>query len=177
VFELINGGNANEYTAKVKHASRKENLSSHLSWLNSFRFSHDGMSLITHKSTLFPQLKFLGETEIQIQSLNTGDKRLKSLIPSLFMLQDYCRGLDIAQNIEFSTLRNFGFSFRADSEATLNKYGAERKYIDPNNVEKTASWHFDINPGNWRGYIAWDSLGKEIWLTYVGPHLKTKEFD
>lgn len=42
-------------------------------------------------------------------------------------------------------------------------------------LQRVFSWHFNINPGAWRGYIDWDNNEKKIWIGYVGRHLRTKK--
>lgn len=177
VQQINENADIENYSAKVRHSSNQDNLRIHLPWLENLRYAaiKDGTSLLEESVTKFPDIIFLGNTQQQIKTLSAGDHKLKSLIRSLILLQEYCTNWT-SGNIDISALRVNGLYIRAESEATLRQFGSVRQYYDSSGGLRFFRWHFNINPGNWRGYIDWDNAKREIWLTYVGPHLPTKRF-
>ena len=177
VREIDENANIVDYGGKVKHSSNKKNLDVHLSWLE--KLAHpsiqDGKSLLIESGAMFPRIFFLGNTQQQIGLLGKNDYKLNSLIRSLISLQEYCNSWNTG-GMDIAGLRAHGLCIRTDGEATLQEFGSEREYYDPNGKKRIFKWHFDINPGEWRGYIDWDDTKREIWLTYVGHHLSTKRF-
>ena len=177
VREIDENASIIDYSAKLKHSSNKENIDVHLPWIAQLAHStiQDGKSLLSTRRAMFSRILFLGDTQQQIDTLGKNDYKLNSLIRSLISLQEYCKSWNTG-GLDIGGLRANGLCIRTDSEGTLQEFGSEREYYDPNGKKRIFKWHFDINPGEWRGYIDWDDTKREIWLTYVGSHLETKRF-
>lgn len=177
VTHLAGNDEIENYTASVRHASGTDTLNPHLNWLSTLRKLSvtDGDDLVRKRHILFPDIIFCGNAENQIMALRHSDPKLKSLVNSLNTLQEYCSDWN-AGNMDIDELRNRGIWIRPESETTLNLYGTDREFIDPFEEKRVFSWHFNINPGAWRGYIYWDNNKNKIWLAYAGPHLRTKKF-
>lgn len=163
---------------RIRHASDISHVNTHLDWLKnqSTIEIRDGQALLKAFPQIFPNLLLLGNTRTAIDGLYKSDQKIKHLIHNLQILQEYCRTWPKSQEDRIETIRSMGIAIRSESKATLEQFGDERQYTDPEGTIRTSNWHFSINPGTWRGYIDWDESQHNIWLTYLGPHLSTHKF-
>jgi hypothetical protein len=166
---MIEGGDIEAGTVHVIHAGQPAHVDEHSEWIQERLRSdvRDGDDLWNRRAELFPSLAFCEATNRQIKSLNST--MLRPVARRLFELHVYCQGwtgsgFDPDQLPARAT---------PESQPTLERYGAQRTFLCPDDVERTFSWHVRLTPHAWRIYFYPAPTNKTMIIGYIGPHLPT----
>lgn len=106
---------------------------------------------------------------------------LGALLNNLKILNGYCENSWKFGEIRLSHIKQLGVTtIKPESDQTLSKFGAERKFIDSNGKRSKDpfSIHFNL-PDDKRCYIKGfidENNNKKILIAYVGKHLRTVNF-
>ena len=169
-----------EESVDVYHASSKDHVLTHTSWLKSRSRTNviDGNNLWNRRRELLPNLDFCDSTAEQLTALQQGDPMLRSVVSRLFELEDYCQKWQAGP---FSPLQ-LPCKVTPDSQTTLQQYGSERTFLCPDGQQKLFSWHVRLTPLAWRIYFIPQEprssiqAGKIV-VGYIGSHLRTVRFN
>lgn len=155
----------------IRHASRRAHVARHDAWIGErIRTGvRDGVDLWSRRMALIPSLAFCGSVRAQLEGLNIGNPLLKSVRDRLFEFEDYCRTWN---NGPFD-MQQLPTRVSPESEATLNQYGAERRFLCPDGQERVFSLHVRITPGAWRIHFIPLADEHRILIGYIGRHLPT----
>lgn len=157
-----------EDKVKVKHISRALHIATHQTWISDYyeNLILDGVSLIQHGSFMYPDIVFCGKSVTQIHALGANDQYFKMLKNELDNMQRYCTEWDD----NYFNASKYGGRTNTESEATLNQYGYQRRFLIPGKGHQTFSWHTRLDR-NWRIHFFPVPAERKIYVGYVGKHL------
>lgn len=162
-------GDIEEEDVRVIHASRETHVDG--GWIRDRlqRDIQDGDGLWARRAELLPRLAFCDAVGPQVRSL--GTVMLPSVARRLFELDGFCRDWTEG-GFDTSRLPNA----TPESESTLRQYGHERTFRDPDDLERTFSWHVRLTPNAWRVYFDPVPGTRTMIIGYIGPHLRTVRY-
>lgn len=159
---------------RLKHASRKSHITEHASWLanrNAFRVRNGG-DIWELRVQILPQLNFSAHLQAIFESIGDNHFCFEPILRKLRNLQEVAAnwkaGPFLHEQIEGKA--------RQDSETTMQKYGAERKFLCSDDVRRTFCWHISL-PSGWRLYYEPNPQNHSIFVGYIGQHLSTVKFN
>ncbi|CAC9973829.1 hypothetical protein [Flavobacterium panici] len=165
----------------VYHCSYNNGNVSHAKWLEeTFKLKqakilegiHDIDDFLIKTSNLFKYLDFGTEVSNQIkgfESLNNSE--LKKAISYLLRLDKHLEKVNLGRD----TFDNYPGDVSNDGEATLKKYGEERKLPTHEGKIFQYSLHAKLG-GNLRIYMKPLEETSRVIIGYIGSHMRTKKF-
>ena len=154
----------------VQHASSTKHVASHADWIHTRMQTSvvTGEHLWQQREKFFPMLNWCPGVEDQMSHLPIVS--LASIVRGLFHLNAFClvwqQGAYDPGRIECAV--------SPESESTLSRYWAERRFLCPDGEQRVFNWHAKV--GQWR--IHFDpSVGPgNLLIGYAGKHLRTTKF-
>jgi len=161
----------------LNHAANLDDLDVHEQWIENCKKSaiQSPDDLFRLKNDYFPNIFFNQECVDQLKQMPGNSIHFNSILGKLFIIQEYCLQTH-SQTLDISALSDLGMNVRPDSASTLQKYGDCRMHYNSDGVKELFTFHFDLNPGEWRVYIKWNNTKRSIEFGYIGLHLPTSKF-
>lgn len=162
----------------LNHAACIGNLAVHEQWIENCKKSNiqTPEALFELQGDYFPNIYFNDSCVAQIRQMSGNSAHFNFILGKLFILQHYCISTT-SQILDLNLLSGLGLNnVRSESDSTLQKYSACRMFQNSQGDKELFTFHFDLNPGDWRVYIKWNSLNKNIEFGYIGKHLPTSKF-
>lgn len=160
----------------IRNFCNIETLNSHMVWWENFQKQSlkQSAELWEKKGEFFPNLGFSKEVESQLKMIGVSK--------TLFQIIDRLRALDKYvgdwQSGEFSFAdanQNTNLRISPESQTTLRKYGALRKFTIPNGNKMLFDLH--IKTGDLRFHFYPDNANRKIYIGYIGKHLRIASED
>ncbi|MEO5377509.1 MAG: hypothetical protein H7832_06975 [Magnetococcus sp. DMHC-6] len=173
ILELQENGVLSEYNKNVHHASKPDHMTlDHRAWIQAWikKSVATGEELWKKSPTYFPSLVFCPSVKEQMQHLQLST--VNKILRGLRCLENYCQ-----------TWTSGGFNqdklrclSSPESESTLNQFGQERTFNDPDGKSHLFSYHVKLGDSD-RIYFNPDIGPGKILIGYIGPHLRTKRYN
>jgi hypothetical protein len=158
----------------VRHVSHSNHMEIHKQWVKECLKINpkDGKELWIRRKEWFTRLDFCDRTEAQLVELPRP--MLPSVTELLVYLQSFCQNWTEGN---FDPTKFPPKRIATETQITLQKFGAERTYKCPDGIERTFSWHVRLTPSTWRIYFEPRPATNHMIIGYIGPHLKTANFN
>lgn len=111
-----------------------------------------------------------------IHKLGSNTSKLNRIYDLFLLLHKYCTESWKFGAIRRSHISAYGVNVKDESEATMNKYGEERNFKDQNGNIAQYRFHFNLTDGE-RIYIGGIDSKKQIFIAYIGNHLRTVKYN
>jgi hypothetical protein len=166
--------NIETFHRRLRHASNKSHLDQHADWCSTRNAVQirNGSELWDLRSQILNRLHFSASTQAAVSGVDENHFCFSALIKRLRNLQqiatDWHSGPFPHERVEGSA--------RRDSEATMNMYSEERRFICVDNQERIFCWHANL-PNGWRLYYEPNNADRSIFIGYIGKHLSTVKFN
>jgi hypothetical protein len=131
-----------------------------------------GQDLWNRREELFPSLYFCENIKEDIQNLFSGDPLLRQITKKLLEIEKFCR---VWKNGAFDPDK-LPFKVTGEYEGTMQKYGKERTFSCPGDIEIVFKWHGRITPRAWRIYFEPGTGTGSMYIGYIGPKLPSVDF-
>lgn len=180
IAELDADGELVAENATLHHASRAEHIDHHKAWISDrlrmarvidLQGIESGRDLWRRREQMFTHLRFCDEVERQLDSIDRGSEVLQQILKRLYELEDYC----LKWRDEPFDREQLPSKVTAESQATLNQYGAERSFTYAGSI-RLFSWHMRMTPNAWRLYFEPEQHEHVCYIGYIGKHLPTVRF-
>lgn len=171
---LDSDGEILEEMVTVTHASHKEHILEHSSWIKE-RINTDinnGSDIWQQRESLFPNLQFCTSVGEALQLFNTGNSPFHLVLKKLLELEKFC--LQWQEHGGAFNLKNMPLTGSVESEATLKKYAFEHTFRCPDGEDRIFSLHARINL-EWRLHYYPMAEKQQLIIGYIGEHLPTKK--
>lgn len=116
------------------------------------------------REEIFPNLIFCGDTQNQLGNFGINDKRLRTILEKLNVLDNY---LSKNEKLDFD---NLNFKISGESTSTMQQYGNLREFKLPNGKYEIFELHIKLP--TLRIHIFPNNKGK-CYVGYIGNHLQT----
>lgn len=127
------------------------------------------------KESLFPQLKFIDTVKDAVRCVSGKD--FDSIMKDLFLLDNYLsngNSVDRFAYLNFKSTTLVDISLESETVRNNNRLRSMRTFAIPNLEPVYCELH--MKTVNYRTYIYPDKVKKQMWITYIGPHLKTAQY-
>lgn len=124
-------------------------------------------------SEAFPRVIFSDSSKEALRNLDTS--KLTKLERSISILNTYCLNHWRFGCLRKSAVQDLGLFLRDESDTTMQKYSQERRFQNEMNEAEIFSLHFDVSDGE-RAYLKPLNETRSVFISYIGPHLRTKKF-
>ncbi|RUS96988.1 hypothetical protein DSM106972_085380 [Dulcicalothrix desertica PCC 7102] len=153
-------------TIIIIHASSKEHVQGHISWIQERLRTgvQDGIELWNRREELFPSLTFCDSVRQQLQSFNTGNPLLRQVVNRLFALEKSCKSWTEGA-FDFDTL---SCKASPESESRLKRFQSQLTFRCPDGVNRNFSLHVRMTPGAWRLYFSTEFGPGKLVIGYIG---------
>lgn len=155
----------------VNHASKTEHIDNLSDWINGRLKDNiiDIKDLWIRRYELFPSLIFCDSVEDQISNIFPNNPIFHQIKNRLFEMQSFCDQWSKGPLI----VKNLPGLATPESQATLERFAAERMFRCPDGETRIFSWHVKLTPGAWRIHFFPIENIRKIIIGYIGPHLPT----
>jgi hypothetical protein len=153
-------------TVTVFHASSKEHVQGHISWIQERLKTgvSDGLDLWNRREELFPSLSFCENVCEQLQSIGSGNPVLLQILSKLFALEQSCKNwTEGAFNLDTLPCKA-----SPESESRLKRLQSQLIFRCPDGVNRNFSLHVRMTPGAWRLYFSTELRPGKIVIGYIG---------
>lgn len=172
---LDTDGEILEEMVTVTHASHKEHIIEHGSWIKE-RINttiNNGLDIWQQRERLFPNLQFCDSVGETLQLFNNGNSPLHRVVKKLLELEKFC--VQWQEHGGAFDLKNMPLTGSVESEATLKQHAKEHTFRCPDGTEKVFSLHVRITL-DWRLRYYPVTEKQQLIIGYIGEHLPTKKF-
>lgn len=159
-----------EDRVSVKHIARKDHVTTHQTWVGDYyrNLVQDGPTLILYGKFIYPNIVFCAKATPQVEALGANHYYFDMLRNEIENMQRYCsEWVD-----DFFDRRKLGGRTNPESEATLNQYGHQRRFLIPGKGFQIFTWHTRLDR-HWRIHFYPVAAERKIYVGYVGDHLDT----
>lgn len=164
------GEETTEDRVSVKHIARNSHLATHQTWVGDYyrNLVQDGATLIQYGKFIYPSIIFCARAISQVEALGANHYYFDMLHNEIENMQRYCsEWVD-----DFFDRRKLGGRTNPESEATLNQYGHQRRFMIPGKGFQVFTWHTRLDR-HWRIHFYPVAVERKIYVGYVGDHLDT----
>ncbi|MBP0004852.1 MAG: hypothetical protein J7642_14245 [Cyanobacteria bacterium SBC] len=153
----------------VVHASRRQHILEHSSWIENYLQSNvrNGLELWDCREELFPNLEFCDSVRQQLASINSGEPMLKHIKKRLSELEKACQNWTLG-SFDLDTLPS---KATPESRSRLQKFKNHLTIQCPDGQERLFNLHVRMTPGHWRLYFCADAGLEKIIIGYIGSKL------
>jgi len=159
---FLEDGNHAQEDVQVHHASSSENLVTHDEWLRRQPLSAiaDGRELWEKRDKLFPNLRFLPRTEVQIRLFKAGELRFLSAANALMDLELAVASWDAVVDAQ----PKFLSKITPEGETRRKKF----KFLDLSGDERYFDMHSRYTPGAGRVHFWLDRAQRQAQIAHIG---------
>lgn len=172
---LDSNGEILEETVNVTHASHKDHILEHSSWIKAHLNTtiNSGLDIWQQRERLFPNLQFCDSVGETLQQFTSGNSPLHLVVKKLLELERFCvQWQELGGAFE---LKNMPLKGSVESDATLQMYSREHTFRCPDGIERVFSLHVRINQ-DWRLHYYPLAGQSKLIIGYIGEHLRTKKY-
>ena len=130
----------------------------------------DGESLVDNIDSLFSGLAFSENAVSQLRRLTGKEQYFREIIRHFRILNE------TMTNWSGGNFSPDGIDWSTESEATLNQYADQRKFVCADGIERQFKLHSKLKSPNMRIYYYPYPETKKVHIGYVGKHLQTKRY-
>jgi hypothetical protein len=140
---------------------------------------HSGKEVFNRRETFFPNLIFCGKAPQQLNNWSASQTLLDQVKESLTILNRFCEiwADGTIKVYSHGALRELGLNHKVsgESDTVLNnpRLKGEREFWLPQGRKEIFENHIKLNKG-FRLHFFSDPQSKQIYVGYIGPHLRLK---
>jgi hypothetical protein len=124
------------------------------------------------RQEFFPHLILCGSIEQQLKTvIGIGASYFNQVINRLKLMDAYAENWTSGSFSESDVKKNYGLTVSGESPYTMKKYGNQRRFRLPDGRKKDFEMH--IKTGQLRFHFFPDEETHQIYVGYIGPHLRT----